>query len=401
MERYNFVDLFCGAGGLAVGLEMAGFNCVFANDADPNSINTIRANHPGTLATCEPIQFLTESKIKEYIKDTKIHLVAGGPPCQGFSTIGKGNPDDPKNELFEHFVRVVSILRPNFVLFENVTGLIATKNESVLKAIIKAFQDIGYILNIKVLESQQYGVPQRRKRTIIVGAEQGRAFTFPQAEFGTSFGGLHIPAKTLGGALLELENYLDAQEAKDELHDVDSAMIKKEIDFKRIKCIPEGSCVRYQQDEEKYFPENLRLDLDWKTMKEGRLRENQYHRLSRKKPSPTINTENHHYYHPLENRRFTLREYATLQSFPLNYIFKGRGRAIKRQIGNAVPPLMARAIGREIYSSLRHNIESSNNASTDLMYARSKAFIYDGGKALTEYHRKRRKAAAEKVACAE
>lgn len=390
MINYNFVDLFCGAGGLSTGLKMAGFNCVYANDVCINSVNTIRANHKETMATCEPIEFLTEDKIRKYIGDRVIHLVAGGPPCQGFSTIGKGDPSDKKNSLFQHFVRIVGILRPKFVLFENVTGLVAKKNEMVLQSIIKSFEDIGFNLNIKVLESQHYGVPQKRKRTLIVGFQKGLSFTFPRPEFDTEFEGLIVPAKTLGGALLELKNYHEGLKDEDPLDNIEDAFLKKELDRERLMCIPEGGCIRYKADEDKYLPEHLKLKIDWNKTKEGRLRENQYHRLSMSRPAPTINTENHHYYHPREHRKFTLRELATLQSFPLNYQFMGRNVAIKRQIGNAVPPLMGKAIGLQILHSLDSKNINDDLSRIDVRTLRSAAFTYDDREALNEYHKKRK-----------
>lgn len=376
VSDYNFIDLFCGAGGLSTGLEMAGFKCIYANDVDAYSIDTIRANYPETLATCEPIQLLTKDKIRDYVGDKKIHLVAGGPPCQGFSTVGKGDPNDPKNVLFEHFVRVVDTVRPNLVLFENVTGILAAKNRPTLDNIVESFNQIGYKLFARVLESQHYGVPQKRKRTILVGTRNGEDFSFPVPGYDINFGKLYVPPKTLGGALLELEGYIANIDCNDELHDIGYASISKEIDLKRIRCVPEGAYIRYKRDEDKYLPKKLKLGVDWETVREGRLRENHYHRLSRKKVSPTIMTKNNNYYHPTENRRFTLRELATLQSFPPNYIFKGSKVSIARQIGNAVPPLMARAIGKEILRMLKGNSTVEAGKDNSIEKIRSTAFNY-------------------------
>ncbi|MBF0299867.1 MAG: DNA cytosine methyltransferase [Oligoflexia bacterium] len=421
MTQFNFVDLFCGTGGLSLGLEMGGLKNVFSNDADINSINTIRANFPDTVAVCEPIEFIDEKKLKEYIGDKKIHLVAGGPPCQGFSTIGKGDPNDKKNSLFQYFVKVVKILQPEFVMFENVTGLVATKNQQVVDSIISSFDQIGYKLHINILESQHYGVPQRRKRTLIVGCKKEYTFNFPKPSFDTYHNNLYIPAKTLGGALLELENYLEENQIKDDLHNPKSKILGKKIDLERIKHIPEGRYIRYQENEEEFLPTHLRLNINWPEIKEGRLRENHYHRLSRNKPSPTINTQNYHYYHPTENRQFTHRELSVLQSFPPNYIFKGRERAIVRQIGNAVPPLMAKAIGQEIYRALLNektifNIKTNsktkttskktaaslaaplNDTSSSIIdNVRYGAFNYDNHKSLKSYHKQRKMKATGEI----
>ncbi len=380
MSKFNFVDLFCGAGGLSTGLKQAGFNEVFACDYDKWAVETMRTNHPKTNVVHEPVQKLTPKKLIELTQGQKIHLVAGGPPCQGFSTIGKGNPEDERNSLFKYFVRTVRVLRPDFVLFENVTGLVSKKNEKTLNEIIKAFKKIGYTLTIQVLEAQKYGVPQKRRRTFIVGT-RGEAFDFPRASFDLIKSDEVVPSRNLGEVLRELRNYHKLNK-NDPNHDLKAAKSLNEMDLARLKCIPEGRCIRYEKDEKEFLPRKLKLGINWKTIREGRLRENHYHRLSRKKPTPTLNTHNHHYFHPTQARKFTLREFACIQSFPMDYEFKGSRTSIVRQIGNAVPPLLAKAIGLKMKQALKKSEKSSSksnakaDASQKISDIRSTAFLY-------------------------
>ncbi len=380
MAKFNFVDLFCGAGGLSTGLKQAGFNEVFACDFDKWAVETMRANHPKTTIIHEPVQKLTPKKLLELTQGQKVHLVAGGPPCQGFSTIGKGNPEDERNSLFKYFVRTVRVLQPDFVLFENVTGLVSKKNEKTLSEIIKAFKKIGYELKIQVLEAQKYGVPQKRRRTFIVGSKNGE-FDFPIPKFDIEKGDKIIPAVTLGEMLKDLKEF-HKNVKEDPNHDLQAAKSINERDLARLKCIPEGRCIRYEKDEKQFLPKKLKLGVDWKKIRESRLRENHYHRLSRKKPTPTLNTHNHHYFHPTQARKFTLREFACMQTFPMDYEFKGSRTSVVRQIGNAVPPLLAKSIGLKIKQLLKQQIKSkkkttlSSDANQKISDIRSRAFLY-------------------------
>jgi DNA (cytosine-5)-methyltransferase 1 len=380
MKKLNFIDLFCGAGGLSTGLKQAGLNEVFACDFDKASIETFRANYPKTLAVHDSVQNLTPKYLKELVGEKKIHLVAGGPPCQGFSTIGKGNPEDERNSLFQYFVRTVRVLEPEYVLFENVTGMLSKKNEPVLAKIIRSFKRIGYHLSFKVLEAQQYGVPQKRKRTFIIGSKDSQSFDFPMPLFDIKKNSGYVEPKNLQDILNDLELfYKNNPELK--LKDLDFTEILNDLNKKRVACIPPGEKIRYQEDEQRLLPKKLWLDYDWQTIREGRLRENHFHRLDPKKPTPTVNTHNHHYYHPLEVRKFSVREFAMMQSFPMEYEFRGGRTAAIKQIGNAVPPLLAKAIGKAIKKKINENSTGTENLvknylKKSIKQIRSEAFIY-------------------------
>ncbi len=343
----NFIDLFSGAGGLSNGLEQAGLKCLLGIDLDKFAIETFKANHRHANTYCGSITDLTEKKLLELTNGQTIHAVVGGPPCQGFSTVGIGDPKDQRNLLFREFIRVVKILTPQFIIIENVTGLLAKKNEKTIQAIFKLFSDLGYNLDVKVMSAEDYGVPERRRRTIFIGSKINNTIIFP-----TPFASAPV---TVGQALKNLK----AKSGKIFNHDIDKATVKSELDNKRIAHIPEGKGIRYETDEHNYLPKKLFLGINWKTIPENRLRQTKYQRLDRKKPSPTIMTHRHNYFHPTENRYLTQREAAALQSFPNDFVFQGTLSAQWRQIGNAVPPLLGKALGVALLSMFKNQDKKS------------------------------------------
>ncbi|HOW29890.1 MAG TPA: DNA cytosine methyltransferase [archaeon] len=365
-DEFYFIDLFCGAGGLSKGLEMAGLSCVLGVDNDKSAINTFKKNHPKSSVFAEDISKLTSEKLEQIIGDKEIKLVCGGPPCQGMSTVGKGNPDDPRNFLFKEFVRIVSKINPEYILLENVTGMVSKKNQNISDGIISEFEKLGYHIEPRVLTASHYGVPERRRRTIFLGNRLGYEIKWPIQIFDYN----DKPAKTVGEAFANFNNC-----SKINNHDLKSAEITKDIDLKRIKYIPEGCGIRYQKDELSYLPKELRLDVDWEKIDEGRFRQTKYQRLNRSEPSPTIMTGRYSYYHPIENRFITAREAAAIQSFPNDFIFEGTVSQQWRQIGNAVPPLLAKALGKSILETDKLK-EKVKEPATKIMHVRKHAFNY-------------------------
>ena len=345
-ENY-FVDLFSGAGGLSCGLTMAGWKCALAVDVNKDAIETFKVNHKNAETYVDDVSKLKGSILKKTLGGKKISLVCGGPPCQGMSTVGEGIPDDPRNFLFLQFVRIVKSVKPDFVLLENVTGLLGKKNERILTGILKEFRKIGYVMHVTVLSSENYGVPQKRRRTIIIGNKNGYETSFPKPTHGID--------KKLKTIVTVGDVFSNLNYAKNRVHnhDIDSAQIINDLIKKRIQNIPEGRGIRYEEDEKELLPKDLWLGINWKTVTEGRLREEQFHRLSRKDVSPTIMTNRHNYFHPTENRYLTCREAAAIQSFPNNYKFIGSVSQQWLQVGNAVPPLLGKAIGKIILKSLK------------------------------------------------
>ncbi len=371
----NFIDVFSGAGGLSCGLELAGMRCLLGVDMDKNAIETFKANHLHANTYCGSVLDLTEKKLKELINNQTVHAVVGGPPCQGFSTVGLGNPNDLRNSLFREFVRLVKITNPYYVIIENVTGLLAKKNEKTLANIFKLFHKMGYNLDVQVMSAENYGVPERRRRTIIIGSRINESIIFPKP---------NTKIMTVGDALKNLK----APNGKFFNHDIELAAIKKKIELERIKCIPEGCGIRYEKDEKAYFKKSsLKLGVDWKNLRENRFRQTKYQRLDTKKPSPTIMTHRHNYFHPLEPRYLTQREAAALQSFPNDFKFMGPLSAQWRQIGNAVPPKLGLALGKAILSMYAEKkmkiIKKTNNKSSSeelVTTIRKRAFNYSNSK---------------------
>jgi len=345
----NFIDVFSGAGGLSCGLEQAGLRCLLGVDINKSAIQSFLANHKHAVAFDGDIKKLDKKKLDQLLGGQTVHAVVGGPPCQGFSTVGKGDPKDERNSLFMEFFRLVKVTVPWFVVIENVTGLLAKKNEKTLQNIFWQFEKLGYHLGVQVLSAEKFGTPERRRRTIIIGTRLPVNVVFPIETHDTTINDKYVGPVTVAQALADLS----AAKGQIHNHDLNFAALKSETDKKRLARIPEGKGIRYKKDEDQYLPKNLKLGVDWSKLPENRFRQTKYQRLDGQKPSPTIMTHRHGYFHPTENRYLTQREAARLQSFPNDFIFYGPVSEQWRQIGNAVPPKLGEAIGKSIVRMLK------------------------------------------------
>ncbi len=339
-KSFTFIDLFSGCGGLSCGLEMAGHRCLLGVDADKDALASFAANHHEAAIYLGDIKKLSEKKLRHLLHGQTVDMVVGGPPCQGFSTVGKGLVQDDRNQLFREFVRIVKLTRPKVILFENVTGLLAKKNQGILTKIFQYFERLGYNMDARVLSAEEFGVPEKRRRAIIMGVRGGECI-FPEVTHGPRAG---KKIKTVAQALKNLK----ARDGRIYNHDKTLAQIKNEEDRERLKFIPAGKGIRYEEDEKNYLPKKLHYDVNWKGLKENRFRQTRLQRLPLNGPSPTILTARTSYYHPIEPRYLTPREAAACQSFPNDFIFHGSQTAVFRQIGNAVPPGLAHALGEMI-----------------------------------------------------
>lgn len=377
VKSFHFVDVFSGAGGISCGFEQAGHKCLLGIDHDKHAIKTFENNHPHASVWSDDVAILKKKDLEELVGNNRIDVVVGGPPCQGFSTVGTGNPNDKRNSLFLFYLNVVKWLDPKFIVIENVTGLLAKKNEKTLQEIFKKFSRIGYRLECKVVSAQQYGVPEKRRRTIILGTRLPINLSFPKETHDVEIEGRYIPPVTIGQAFASLQD----EEGNLHNHDLSQAEIKNKLDLKRLRRIPEGKGIRYKKDEDLYLTPSTKMGVDWKTLPEGRFRQTKYQRLCSKSPSPTIMTHRHTYFHPNEDRYLTVREAAKIQSFPNNFVFHGPISAQWRQIGNAVPPKLAEQIAKHLYKLYANSTKSSQKLSSKkidskLNEIRSKAFNY-------------------------
>jgi DNA (cytosine-5)-methyltransferase 1 len=375
-KKFTFIDLFSGAGGLSCGFEKAGLTCLAGIDFLKPAIETFKKNHKNAIGIDGDIRKILIKDFKKKIKNQKVNIICGGPPCQGFSTIGPGDAKDSRNHLFLEFVRFVKELKPEIIVLENVTGLLAKKNIKTLQSIFNCFEELGYDLNARVLSSHHYGAPQIRRRVILIGNRIKIENIYPQKKFsnvGEISSKLQLP-RTVSWAFKNLINFKN----KSFNHNIETASIKSELEISRISHVPEGKSIRYERDEKKFLPKKLWFNHDWSEIGEKRFREAKFARLDRSKPSPTIVTGSRMYYHPIENRYLTTREAASLQSFPAEFEFFGSITSQWTQIGNAVPPLMAEAIGHAVKKMLKNKKKKiKKNKQTNIEFIRSTAFNYD------------------------
>ncbi|PSB34851.1 DNA cytosine methyltransferase [Chlorogloea sp. CCALA 695] len=317
MINYTFVDLFCGAGGMTQGLLTAGFKPVASVEVNPVASETYTRNFQECHHFCGDIETFNPKNWQGDLLSTEVHLVVGGPPCQGFSVAGKRNPEDNRNRLFQEFIRIVAEIRPWYVVMENVPGILTIKNGAVKKAICDAFAAIGYPhISIAILESADYGLPQIRPRAIFIANRFGKSNPYPKAQ-------------------LAMENYKP----------IESAI----FDLPAYTPIPEinHQWTRHSQE----YMERLA-----KVPPGGSLYETYVDAFKRQypgKPSMTIK-ENHGgtHIHPYLNRVISAREMARFQTFPDSFIFAGSMKKAMWQIGNAVPPRLAECIGYALIPNL-------------------------------------------------
>ena len=334
------VDLFCGCGGLTVGLKRAGFQVVGAVDIDPLSVKTYTANHPEVRVWQKDIRELEPSELLEEIglEVGQLDLLAGCPPCQGFSTIrtmnGRVRVKDPRNELVLKFQRFVEALRPRAVMMENVPAL---ADDERFASFRRKMRQLGYLGHHRILNAAEYGVPQRRRRLIFLA---GLGVEIP-------FGRKSRKIKKVKDAIGGLPK---AGESGDPVHDMPERRSPKVMAL--IRRIPKDGGSRTD------LPEEFQLDCH----KRCNGFKDVYGRMAWNDVAPTItsgcfNPSKGRFLHPEEDRAITMREAALLQGFPHRYKFPTTDNksAVALMIGNALPPPFIAAHARSILRVLRDN----------------------------------------------
>lgn len=318
-KQFTYLSLFSGAGGLDIGFKEAGFSPIFSSDIMADSRDTYLFNYPKDTYILSDIRKLSIQEIKSQLKGRKVDVIIGGPPCQGFSNMGNKNSADPRNTLFESYVKIVDFLKPKCFLFENVRGLQTMFEGRYLRNVISSFISIGYKVHYSLLDTSLYGVPQKRQRIILFGCLSDLPFFFPFPNV-EPYGSLKA-YRNVGEAIGDLAD--KGPEFPNQIPLKHSAKV-----VARYRLIPEGG----------KLPSPDQLPPDIRRSNFG----NTYCRLDRAKVSSTIVPGNNALpIHPFLDRSLTPREAARIQTFPDTYIFQGDRRSQCIQIGNAVPPLFA------------------------------------------------------------
>lgn len=334
-HEFNAYSLFSGGGGFHVGIENAGFNVLIANDIEPKAEATHKKNWPNTPFLLKDIKQVLGAELLELAGGIRPDMIFGGPPCQGFSTLGSKLSSDPRNILFDHFVRVVDELKPKCFLFENVKALTTMYNGQFKDNIIKKFQEIGYHVTYRVLDCADYGIPQHRHRVFFFGSILNGDFSFPEPLYGPKSKS-QLPFKTVGEAIMDLVSLSEKDMPNH------NSLTHSDIVIERYKLIKEGSKLPPKDE----LPKHLQRTNFGNT----------YKRLHRNEPALTMVPGNNAFpIHPILNRSLTPREAARIQTFPDTHIFVGDRRRQCILVGNAVAPLMAEVIGKTIITYFKNS----------------------------------------------
>ncbi len=334
----KIIDLFSGVGGLSLGFEWAGFETVVSLDIWKDAIKTYNHNRKNKCGIVKDIHEFNEVDVHEIIKKHKITGVIGGPPCQGFSTVGTRDINDERNHLYLEFYKTVKTVMPEFFVIENVRGMLTLNNGLFVKDVLERFGNLGYKIEYKLVNASDYGVPQNRHRVFFVGFKNSK-FEFPKkrdykVSTSDALGDLPIKLpednlKYISKPKNDFQKMMrkNAKSIKNHEHTEHS-----EQTINVISKVPDGGNI-------KSLPEEY-----WQIRKYNKA----FQRMNSKLPSNTIDTGHRNYFHFSENRIPTARESARIQSFPDDFEFLGTKGSQYKQIGNAVPPLLAKAIAVEI-----------------------------------------------------
>lgn len=364
------IDLFAGAGGMTEGLRKAGFRSILANEYDQMAALTFSHNHPKVPVIVKDVKELSVEEIIDAsgIAIGELSLVAGGPPCQGFSLAGPRLDRDPRNQMFKEFVRIVDGLRPQSFLFENVPGILSMSKGMALRAILSEFERIGYTCVYKLVNAADYGVPQARPRFILFGSRDGVSIGFPEPthcsrdKLNDLFFSKLLPHINVWDALSDLP--VIHQGEGDEVQSHGGVYVNE---YQRQRRGSRAPGLIFNHRATKHSEEIVRR---YAAIPEGgdnsqvpdelRTKKVNVFKLHSERPARTV-TCNHRtdLLHPKLPRGTTVREAARLQSFDDDYQFFGnltrKARFVTQddQVGNAVPPLLAEALGlhlRKVFS---------------------------------------------------
>ncbi|MEX0361046.1 MAG: DNA cytosine methyltransferase [Allomuricauda sp.] len=374
MMKPKAISLFCGAGGCSLGFELAGYDVIYASDFDKAAIDTYQLNFPETLSEVQDIitQDFKSLMTRLSIKQGELDILIGGPPCQGFSTAGTRFWDDPRNQLLKEYVRCLDEIRPKWFLMENVEGLLTSNKGNYVYEAAKAFRDLGYTIRIDKVYSQEYGIPQRRKRVIITGNRIGLDFESPKPTSFTTGRIFKNSEFTLNDAFVNLPKASESSiESIPYSSSINSSLFDyyrnpngtisdhfskpiQGVNLKRIEALKQGQTMKDLPESlqhESFKKRSKRRVMDGTPSEKRGGAPSGLKRLLLNQPSLTITSAaTREFIHPTENRPLTIRECARIQTFPDHFHFKGTQSQKIKQIGNAIPPLLAKVFGEHIAS---------------------------------------------------
>lgn len=334
-DPLRVVSLFAGGGGLHLGFMQEGYETAFATDIEAVAGATFAHNLPSITFHVGDIRHLTASVVSDFCGDGPVDVLIGGPPCQGFSTLGDQIQGDPRNALFEAFARVVRWTTPKCLLMENTSYLRSQYAGRYEEEIRSMLSSQGYRVYVETLNAADYGAPQIRKRVFFFGTRLPQPFVWPSPTHSrTNDNGLPSYA-TVGPAIMDIADVKETQGMQNHV-----PLNHSDIVVARYRLIPEGGRLPPPQE----LPEEIRR----------RNFGNTYKRLHRNRPALTLVPGNNAFpVHPTENRSLTPREAARLQGFPDDYVFAGSRAEQCKLVGNAVPVQLARALATAISEHLR------------------------------------------------
>lgn len=350
------IELFAGAGGLSLGLENAGFHVALAIEIVDEYAKTLKKNHLNTKVLVEDIHNVDFKKEIADLEIAEVDLVSGGPPCQGFSTVGRKNEQDPRNSLFYEYLRAISELRPKYAIFENVWGFRGMYGGKTYLTLLKEMDALGYNTVSDVLYAPDYGIPQTRKRFIMIASRKDlQKADLPQKVPGNP---------TLKDAISDLPP-LNENESKNFYASAPQNAYQQKMRANAQQILTEHATGSHTPKIKKLMEaikpgqrlKDLPLELQPERAKDPNrvVFPNTYGRLEMDKPCSTITRQfvcvsSGTFIHPTQNRTLSFREAARVQSFPDDYMFLGKSKNV--QLGNAVPPMLGEVIGKEIMKVL-------------------------------------------------
>ena len=334
-NKINYIDLFSGAGGMSLGFDQVGFNNIFSIDIEPRFCETYKTNFPKHNLIQKDISKLSNEEIKSLIGNQIIDVIIGGPPCQGFSmagNIGRKFIDDSRNQLFKEFARIVEIVQPSYFVMENVARLFTHNKGETKKEIIALFKKMNYNVDCKVVNTADFGIPQVRNRVLFIGNRISNNIVFPTKTIDKPI--------SIKEAIDKLPKLKSGEKSKIPNH---ISMKHSEQMLEKMKYVSDGG----NRNE---IPELIRP-------KSGDVRK--YIRYKSTEPAVCVTGDMRKIFHYSQNRALTVRELATLQTFPLDFIFKGSTISQQQQVGNSVPPILAKEIALTIKKMMKNDEQIS------------------------------------------